>query len=259
MQQACRNREAERDKECAEAELRQSQLQLIQAAKMESVGRLAAGVAHEVKNPLTTLLLGVEYLRQHLGTMPGELQAVLHDMDAAVQRANRVVLGLLDFSMPGELEARPEDLNGIIAESLALVRHDLAKSRVQVERALAADLPRLDLDGNKIEQVFVNLFLNAIAAMPGGGTLTVRTQRETARRRARSGAAPAGFVVAEVDDTGNGIDLEHLGRVFDPFFTTRRSGGTGLGLAGQEPCGRLSSVTSPPCNSTILRVMADRA
>ena len=233
VQQACRNREMERKKESAEAELRRSQLQLIQAAKMESVGRLAAGVAHEVKNPLTTLLLGVEYLHQHLDSTP-ELQTILHDMDAAVQRANRVILGLLDFSMPGQLESRPEDLNGILEESLELVKHALAKSRVQVERALAPDLPRLGLDSNKIEQVFVNLFLNAIAAMPGGGTLAVGTRVERTRGGARTGGgpeAPAAFVVAEVEDTGNGIDPEHLQHVFDPFFTTRRSGGSGLGLA----------------------------
>jgi signal transduction histidine kinase len=230
VQQACRNRDIEREKESAEAELRRSQLQLIQAAKMESVGRLAAGVAHEVKNPLTTLLLGVEYLRQHLAATPGEIETVLQDMDTAVQRANRVVLGLLDFSMPGELESRPEDLNGIVAESLGLVKLELAKSRVQVQSALAADLPRLRLDSNKIEQVFVNLFLNAIAAMPAGGTLTVRTRMEPPSGPIR-GALERARVVAEVEDTGKGIEAEHLPRVFDPFFTTRRSGGTGLGLA----------------------------
>jgi len=221
-------------------QLQAAQLQLIQAEKMESVGRLAAGVAHEVKNPLSVILMGVEYLRKHVGRSDDEVGAALCDMDGAVKRADAVVRGLLDFSAPGTLDRRDEDLNGIVRQALLLVRHELARGRVQVVQELAPQLPALRLDRNKIEQVFVNLFLNAIQAQgESGGTLTVRTGVKSLRE-AGSGGGKRPFdplnrggsvVVAEIEDTGSGIPADQLSKIFDPFFTTKPSGtGTGLGL-----------------------------
>jgi len=199
--------------------LKAAQMELIQAAKMESVGRLAAGVAHEVKNPLAVILSGLDYLAGRLAAADREGAGILEDMRAAVRKADVVVRGLLDFSVMRDLEIQPESLNRVIEESLRLVKHELDKGHVQLVQELDPDLPRVPLDRQKVEQVFVNVLLNAVQAMPSGGKLTVRTRRAD------------GAVAAEVDDTGPGIPEEKLSRVFDPFFTTKPVGqGTGLGL-----------------------------
>jgi C4-dicarboxylate-specific signal transduction histidine kinase len=163
------------DLQQAHATLKNAQMQLIQAAKMESLGRLAAGVAHEVKNPLMTLQMGLDYLGQLPNAQEHTVAGVLKDLGAAIQKATTVINELLDFAAPAELRAAPEDLNAIIERALGLVKYDLAKSRVVVARQLQSDLPVLQLDRNKMEQVFVNVFTNAAHAMPRGGTLTVRT------------------------------------------------------------------------------------
>ncbi|MBI4539463.1 MAG: hypothetical protein HY704_08145 [Gemmatimonadetes bacterium] len=221
-------------------ELKAAQLQLIQAEKLESVGRLAAGVAHEVKNPLMTLLTGVHYLREHAPTENPDVQGLLHDMWLAVKRADFVIRELLNFSTPRELYMKVDDLNGLVERTLALVKHELDRSQVTVVRELAHDIPPVTLDSYKIQQVLVNIFTNAAQAMPAGGTLTVRTyldpasapvQSANSGRPDRAGSGgPA--VVVEVDDTGPGIPEDKLPKVFDPFFTTKPTGqGTGLGLA----------------------------
>ena len=224
------------DLQKSHARLRDTQLQLIQAEKMESVGRLAAGVAHEVKNPLLTILLGVEYLERLPTAQEHDVRDVLHDQKDAVERATTVINELLDFAAPSELHTQPEDLNAVIERALGLVRHAVTEARVTVARELEPGLPGVPLDRKKIEQVFVNALMNAIHAMPGGGTLTVRTYSALGAAAAAP-AAPGPVldgvaVTAEIDDTGTGIREEHLAKVFDPFFTTQPPGkGTGLGLS----------------------------
>ncbi len=202
-------------------ELKTTQWQLIQAEKMETVGRLAAGVAHEVKNPLSIITLGVQYLLR-APQSPSEKEAaavVLEDIHHAIKRADTVVKGLMDFSASQQLNIREESLAPIIEQSLRLVRHPMSLSNIQVLQEIPEGLPPLRLDKNKIEQAFVNLFMNSIYAMPQGGTLLVRAHRER------------GWVIAEVEDTGTGIPPEKVSKVFDPFFTTKPTGqGTGLGL-----------------------------
>lgn len=201
-------------------ELQAAQMQLIQAAKMESVGRLAAGVAHEVKNPLAILLMGVEYLAEALPGAADDVRMTLGQMTEAVRRADGIVRGMLDFSVSSDLVMKENGLNAALEQGLLLVSHELRERRIEVVRRLATDLPGLRMDRPKIEQVFINLFLNAIQAMPEGGRLIVTTTREP------------GQVVATVEDTGPGIASEMLSRVFDPFFTTKATGkGTGLGLS----------------------------
>lgn len=212
----------------AHADLQRAQFQLIEAAKMESAARLAAGVAHEVKNPLMTLSLGVDYFLSRSPANVGEAQLV-QDMKEAVQRAGSVINVLLDYSRPRPLQRTREDIHNIIENSLLLVRHELNKQHVTVTREFDTTLPSLLLDRTRIEHVLVNLFLNAMEAMPPGGTITVRTLASSPLRG--DSDAPAGVIV-EIDDTGHGIMPENMGKLFEPFFTTKPPGqGTGLGLA----------------------------
>ncbi|MGH7899616.1 MAG: two-component system sensor histidine kinase NtrB [Candidatus Binatia bacterium] len=218
--------------------LKSAQLQVIQTEKMESVGRLAAGVAHEVKNPLAIIQSGIDYLAERSERGAVDTQ-VLGQMEHAIERASGIIGGLLDFSVPRDLELESEDLNGVIDQALKLVKHELDRARINVARELAADLPRIRLDKRKMEQVFLNVFLNSIQAMPEGGTLTVRSaRRSTADLRPGPGSrgsrqlrAVTDVVVAEVEDTGSGVPDEVVRKVFEPFFTTKPTRqGTGLGL-----------------------------
>ena len=223
----------------ANEELRATQLQLIQVAKMESIGRLAAGVAHEVKNPLATLLMGIDVLSDHFRTHDETVIALLKDMNRAVHRADSVIKGLLDFSAPHELQRTIERLNTILEQTLLLLKHHLDRNHVQIVKNLSNAVPPLALDRIKIEQVFVNLLMNAIQAMPGGGMLTVTSavlSRHAAKQFLNLEAddwQPSGnsVVAVEVCDTGAGIPEDKIEKVFDPFFTTKATGqGTGLGL-----------------------------
>ena len=233
-------RQADANLKQAHAELHALQLQLIQAEKMESVGTLAAGIAHEVKNPLAIVLMGVDYLSGLLPNTDDTARGVLQDMEKAVGRATSVIRGLLDFSAASVLSLNPEDLNFVVQQSLLLVKHEVDKSHVRVAQELAEDLPPVTVDKGKIEQVFVNIFMNAIHAMPGGGTLTIRTYATRLREGGQSvGSRKADqfrvgdtVVVAEVDDTGTGIPGDQITKIYDPFFTTKPTGkGTGLGLS----------------------------
>ena len=223
-------------------ELKAAQLQLIQAEKMQSLGRLAAGVAHDVKNPLAILSMGIDYLGNN-NLVPGDVAAttVIQDMRDAIQRADRIVRDLLDLSAPSDLTFRPENLSQIIEQSLLLVKHELAGCPIDLVREDSGTLPTVQLDRNKIKQVFVNLLTNAIHAMPTGGRLTVRTlsrilppgevPQDPGARVANPFRTGELVAVAQIQDTGTGIPPDKLSRIFDPFFTTKPTGkGTGLGL-----------------------------
>jgi PAS domain S-box-containing protein len=222
--------------------LKAAQMQLIQAEKMQSVGRLAAGVAHEVKNPLAILGMGIDYLASSADKQDPVLLSVVEDMRAAIRRADNIILGLLDFSAPHEVKLEPVQVNDIVEQALVLTKHVQVGSLVLVERQLAAGLPPINADANKLIQVFVNLFMNACQAMADGGRLIVRSQTRQLRpeevrmdagsREAFRFRAGDPAVEVQVDDTGPGIPADKLQRIFDPFFTTKATGqGTGLGLA----------------------------
>jgi PAS domain S-box-containing protein len=222
----------------AHEELRAVQLQLIEAEKMKSIGRLAAGVAHEVKNPLAILKMGLEFLSAQKASDSSTLE-VFREMNEALDRADKVIRGLLDFSAPKQLEVKREDLNAIINGALQLVRGEM-QNGIVIERDLQINLPLLKLDAGKISQVFVNLFTNAIHAMESGGLLAVRTYTKQltgvgmniSDSRSESFRVGQHIVVAEIDDTGHGIPDDKLAKIFEPFFTTKPTGrGTGLGLS----------------------------
>jgi PAS domain S-box-containing protein len=223
----------------ANKELKETQLQLIQAARLESVGALAAGVAHEVKNPLQTILMGLDYLVPNCPAGNEDMAMVLTDMREAVTRANTIIRGLLQLSAQTDFEMKREDLNTSIRRALNLIKGQVMASKVNVVRKLDAHLPPVKMDRGKIEQVFINLFINALQAMSQGGVLTVTTRagqfgqnlkvNEAAFRQLTHGEP---VVLAEVQDTGTGIAAANLPKVFDPFFTTKPVGeGTGLGLS----------------------------
>ena len=209
------------DLERTHAELQSTQLQLIQAEKLESIGKLAAGVAHEVKNPLQTMLMGLTYLEGKLSHTGEDVKRTCTDMREAISRANSIVRGLLQMSGTPELDMTLEDVNIILEKALGLVNYSLNANRITAVRHLAPNLPCVLLDQGKVEQVFINLLTNSIHALPKGGTIQVSTFTGTDSR-----------VIVQIQDNGPGIPPEHLARLFTPFFTTKQKGlGTGLGLS----------------------------
>jgi signal transduction histidine kinase len=211
-------------------ELLQTQMQLIHAERLESAGRLAPGIAHEVKNPLAVLLMGVEFLDKALVDADPSTRQVLRTMRDAVGRADRIVRGLMKFSAPTDLQRSPHDLNAVVEESLRLVKHELLASHVVTVLELDSAIPPIHIDGPKIEQVLVNVLTNAAHAMSAGGTLTVRSY--LASPEVSGEQLDRDLVVIEIDDTGPGIPSAAMEHIFDPFFTTKpASKGNGLGLS----------------------------
>lgn len=220
-------------------ELQATQMQLIEAEKMQTVGRLAAGVAHEVKNPLAVLQMGLGFLSKQVpADDDSRLSLVFKEMGEAVDRADRVVSDLLEFASPKELELEETEIEPLIRQSLRFVRHELNAGKVTAVTNFAGRLPTCWLDRNKIKQVLVNLFVNAAHAMPEGGTLTVSTRyhqlagdEEGASKPGAHFRAGDNLFIIEISDTGTGIPPDQLTRVFDPYFTTKPTGkGNGLGL-----------------------------
>jgi two-component system, NtrC family, sensor kinase len=220
--------------------------QLVQTEKLTSLGLLAAGVAHEVNTPLAVISNYIQILAKQLPA-DDPRHNLIEKIVKQTFRASEIVNNLLNFSRTGTAEVREVDLNAVIAETLALVAHPFRNAHVQVIEALKSDLPPVLGSGNRLQQVFLNLFLNAKDAMPSGGMLEVRS------------AATNGCVEVEVTDTGLGIAGENLQRIFDPFFTTKAMGrGTGLGLSVsygiiKEHAGKIE-VRSTPGKGTSFRL-----
>jgi two-component system NtrC family sensor kinase len=201
-------------------DLQDTQKQLIQSEKLASVGQLAAGVAHEINNPLGTILLFSDLMFKQApqdSQNRGDLKLVV---DAAT-RCRRIVSDLLNFARQKELDAQETDLNDLARGVLEELRAQSVLERIAVVEDLDPALPHIQADAAQLRQAFVNLIVNAAEAMPGGGTLTVSTRR-----------AEGGQVRVAFQDTGTGIAPENLDKMFTPFFTTKPIGeGTGLGLA----------------------------
>jgi hypothetical protein len=192
---------------------------LVQADKLSSIGLLAAGVAHEVNTPLAVISTYAQMLGRQIA---GDEQKapLVEKITRQTFRASEIVNSLLNFSRVSSTEFVPVDLNKVIRETLSLMEHQLEKAAVKVTAALDDSLPRIKGNAGKLQQVLLNLVLNARDAMEHGGTLSVS-----------SGRTDAGVRVV-VSDTGSGIPPEHLARIFDPFFTTKGARkGTGLGLS----------------------------
>ncbi len=227
--------------------LEKAQKQLIYAEKMESVGRLSAGVAHEVKNPLAILQMSIDYLK---GEKNDEtVSTILNDMQDAVERADSVIKGLLDFSREKELQMQQDNINTVIKNSIHLIEHDIKQNNISLNLKLDKQLPDIPMDKNRLQQVFINLFMNAIQAMLTAakqqGNINNRVLKLAVYSSVKSvtdswiienseGQFKTGQKVIEIKilDTGTGLDKQHETAVFEPFFTTKAQGeGTGLGLS----------------------------
>ncbi len=192
---------------------------LVQADKLSSIGLLAAGVAHEVNTPLAVISTYAQMLAKQVSG-DDQKAKLLDKIAKQTFRASEIVNSLLNFSRTSPTEFADVDLNRVIRETASLVEHQFQKAGIATDLGLAETLPVVRGNSGKLQQVFLNLFINARDAMPEGGLLTVRTRAE------------AGFAVIDVTDTGQGIPQEHLARIYDPFFTTKGpKKGTGLGLS----------------------------
>jgi signal transduction histidine kinase len=196
---------------------------LLQAAKLAAVGEMAAGIAHELNNPLTTVTGFTELVLEDLPP-EADYRDELEMIQREAKRAVEVVRGLLDFSRQGERTRSKADLNEIVEDVLALTQRLIHTSGVRLTLNLAGEIPWVSVDRNQMKQVLINLIHNALHAMPDGGSLLLCTS--TAQRENRS------WAVMSVEDTGTGISLKDRERIFEPFFTTEAAkGGTGLGLS----------------------------
>ncbi|SMC20515.1 Signal transduction histidine kinase [Desulfacinum hydrothermale DSM 13146] len=201
---------------------------LFLAQKQASVGRLAAGVAHEINNPLTGVLT-FSHLFMDRQDLPDDVREGLKTIADATERVRKIVKGLLDFSRQTALHPEPTDLNRLILSTVALMENQALIKGVELKCLLAESLPPLVVDPEQMRGVFMNLLINALDATAAGGTITVTSRTES--RPDQDGGERPGVSVSVVD-TGCGIPEEHMGKLFDPFFTTKQVGqGTGLGLS----------------------------
>jgi two-component system sporulation sensor kinase A len=190
------------------------------AQKMErlaAIGEFAAMIAHEIRNSLGSISLNFKYLTERLD-VPEAYRTKFSNIEEGIQRIQEVIKGILEFARPTPSNLKRTSIQQLLDSSCLAVEKEMEESAITVVRTYSGNLPDLMLDSNQIVQVFVNLFLNARAAMTPGGTLKICAK------------ATEKNVVVEVEDTGRGILPEHLPRIYDPFFTTRRDG-VGLGLA----------------------------
>ena len=221
--------------------------QLSQAEKLSSIGLLAAGVAHEVNTPLAVISSYAQMLSKQVNTDPKKAE-LLEKITKQTFRASEIVNSLLNFSRTSSAEFSNVDLNRVIQDTLTLLEHQFKTARIHVVPELDPQLPPILGNTGKLQQVFLNLFLNAKDAMPSGGTLTITTGN-------------GHNVRVVVSDTGSGIAQEHIHRIYDPFFTTKNkpksghSGGTGLGLSVtygiiQEHAGKIQVDSAPGRGTT---------
>ncbi len=199
------------------ADLKQAQASLLQSEKLASIGLLASGVAHELNNPLTSILMNVNLLMEDAADQPA-LKMELQRINEDTMRCKGIIDDLRYFSRRQELELVPTDLNRLVEEVLALVARRKEFERISIYQDLSAAMPRVPCDPARMEQVLANIFVNAAQAMPEGGSLRVSTSLRQ------------DFACISVRDSGCGIQDSIRSRIFDPFFTTKLHG-TGLGLS----------------------------
>lgn len=198
-------------------ELEQAQFQLIRTEKLAALGQLAAGVAHEINNPLGTITIYAHILNKSLDADDPRKE----DIDLIISEANRtkeIVQGLLSFARETKLKPGDTDINDLIEETLSLIANQVLFQNIKIKKTFGGNIPTLFADATQLKQVILNIMLNAAQAMEGRGSLTITTAHD------------AGVISIKIKDTGPGITPEHVSKLFNPFFTTKEKG-TGLGLA----------------------------
>lgn len=225
----------------------------IQTDKLSSLGRMAAGIAHEINNPLAGILLYSSNLVKKVpetGPLKKGLEVIVHE----TIRCRGIIQDLLEFSRQKEPLKVLADLNGVIEKSLSIVSNEFRLNRVSLEKRLSDNLPSVLIDVNQVEQVFINFLMNALEAIQGQGQVSVRSYKDEENRG----------VVVEIEDSGMGIPQEHLERIFEPFFSTKQKG-TGLGLAVnygiiQKHGGQIRVSSQPGHGTTMtMRLPCDQA
>jgi len=203
-------------------EIEANQEHLLQARKIAALGTFTAGIAHELNNPINNIYLTAEtYMEEFSGVMSTEAREMMRDILMQAERASDIVKNLLDFSRTERPAFNNLEAREIIDRTVALVKNQIMLAGIKLEITQPADLPQVHGNLRKLQQVFMNLLLNAIQAMPNGGTISIKVE-----------AAPPEQVRFDIKDTGSGIRAQNLEHIFEPFFTTKSVGrGTGLGLA----------------------------
>jgi two-component system, NtrC family, sensor kinase len=207
--------------EAANRSLMDAQRQLVMSEKLAAIGQLTAGVAHEINNPIAVIQGNLDLARQVLGAAAEPIMGELRLMDAQVNRIRTIVAKLLQFARPADFAGYVEavEVNSLVGDCLLLVRHELKGAAIEVTQDLTATRSA-GINRNELQQVMINLLVNAIQAMPNGGVLTIATKDWDNKG-----------VLIHVRDTGHGVAPEDVGRVFNAFFTTKKQHGTGLGLS----------------------------
>jgi len=204
-----------------DAQLEQQRKELTRAEKLASTGRMAAGIAHEINNPINSIMNCATLMQGKIRRgefEPEYFNRFLNSIEKECRRTARTIRDFLDFSRETEAKFALTGINAVVEETMVLLEPEVVRRRVEVRRELADRLPEVNADREQLKQAFRNVVLNAYEAMTGGGRLVIRTLRQ------------GEWVVTEFADTGAGISTENLNRIFDPFFTTK-SGGSGLGLS----------------------------
>ncbi len=236
-----------REKLEIEKKLQEARKQLAQSEKMASLGQLAAGVAHEINNPLTGILMYASMILEQLGEnnpQHQDVECIIED----VNRCKEIVKSLLVYSRNTDSQRHITEINELVEQSFRLTRDQKIFRNIHIEKQLSDEMMLINVDTNKLNQVIINLVINAADAMDGRGTLTVRTYRDKSARK----------VYLEISDTGCGIPEENLSRIFDPFFSSKpRDKSTGLGLSiaygiVEEHEGHISVKHTDPEGTTFL-------
>jgi len=198
--------------------IRQQQL-LIQSEKLASLGKLSAGVAHELNSPLTGILSFSHFIREACENNPQaqrDVEVVIHE----TERCKKIIKGLLDFARQSQPEKNKEDLLAVLSRTLSLIENHKDFKNIKIIRDFPESLPLIMFDRDQIQQVFMNLLVNSQEAMPEGGSIYISAKLSLDKK----------YIQIQFTDTGAGISEEHLNKIFDPFFTTKEKG-TGLGLS----------------------------
>ncbi len=203
-------------------DLEVKQEEVLQAKKLAAIGTFSSGIAHELNNPLNNISLSTDTLLEEFDSMDrDEIKEILEDIMTQTERASKIVRNLLEFSREKAPSISLVSIKDVIDSTAKLIENELRIKGVHLDICAGKSLPKVLADSHKLQQVFLNLFINAVQAMPDGGLIHVETREE-----------PKGFIRIDVSDSGQGIPQDKIDKIFDPFFTTKAVGqGTGLGLS----------------------------